>query len=278
MGCAFSTSARTGERCSSSRTCPAWAGKLALMPLPAWREGGLRTSTWGGTGLAFTKDLPELGPRVEAGDVSLLRPDTTRPALSQDEHPPAAEGSLDPAGIHRAAALLQQSTNRQALHRDCAQVPEETVTAYLKDGDATSSWKPIAAPRFTTTSMAKTGCMTMCESELKHMRRSGAHVDSSQRLSEQIERGIAGMTSQPMSNQPSLHAVAERSRRRGFPRNDRLRAAVAAETSAALVALALPSPLFHHHRHVLRAAPGSRNGAVVLSNQRHQEPGICRAG
>ncbi len=30
-------------------------GKLKLMPLPAFKEGGIRTSTWGGTGLAFTK-------------------------------------------------------------------------------------------------------------------------------------------------------------------------------------------------------------------------------
>ena len=47
--------------------CPDWrsfmiqadvqkvSGKMALMPLPAWREGGIRTSTWGGTGLAFPK-------------------------------------------------------------------------------------------------------------------------------------------------------------------------------------------------------------------------------
>ena len=34
---------------------PGLAGKLALMPLPAWHEGGPRTSTWGGTGLAITK-------------------------------------------------------------------------------------------------------------------------------------------------------------------------------------------------------------------------------
>ena len=34
---------------------PEMSGKLALMPLPAWSEGGLRTSTWGGTGLAFPK-------------------------------------------------------------------------------------------------------------------------------------------------------------------------------------------------------------------------------
>lgn len=34
---------------------PKLKGKLALMPLPAWKAGGRRTSTWGGTGLAITK-------------------------------------------------------------------------------------------------------------------------------------------------------------------------------------------------------------------------------
>jgi arabinosaccharide transport system substrate-binding protein len=34
---------------------PELAGKMKLMPLPAWKEGGRRTSTWGGTGMAITK-------------------------------------------------------------------------------------------------------------------------------------------------------------------------------------------------------------------------------
>ena len=34
---------------------PSLRGKLAVMPMPAWTPGGRRTSTWGGTGLAFTK-------------------------------------------------------------------------------------------------------------------------------------------------------------------------------------------------------------------------------
>jgi arabinosaccharide transport system substrate-binding protein len=34
---------------------PQLEGKLALMPLPAWKPGGRRVSTWGGTGLAITK-------------------------------------------------------------------------------------------------------------------------------------------------------------------------------------------------------------------------------
>lgn len=41
---------------------PSLAGKMALMPLPAWHEGGRRTSVWGGTGLAITRQTadPEL--------------------------------------------------------------------------------------------------------------------------------------------------------------------------------------------------------------------------
>jgi arabinosaccharide transport system substrate-binding protein len=42
--------------------CPGLRGKLSLMPLPAWEPGGLRTSTWGATGLAITRNCrnPEL--------------------------------------------------------------------------------------------------------------------------------------------------------------------------------------------------------------------------
>jgi arabinosaccharide transport system substrate-binding protein len=34
---------------------PSVGGKMCVMPMPAWESGGLRTSTWGGTGLAITK-------------------------------------------------------------------------------------------------------------------------------------------------------------------------------------------------------------------------------
>jgi arabinosaccharide transport system substrate-binding protein len=34
---------------------PEVAGKMAVMPLPAWEPGGRRTSTWGGTGILITK-------------------------------------------------------------------------------------------------------------------------------------------------------------------------------------------------------------------------------
>jgi arabinosaccharide transport system substrate-binding protein len=61
-------------------------GKMGLMPLPAWEEGGIRTSTWGGTGLAITKqcknpdlawklamylyyDPAQLGPRFKGTNI-----------------------------------------------------------------------------------------------------------------------------------------------------------------------------------------------------------------
>jgi arabinosaccharide transport system substrate-binding protein len=45
---------------------PSLAGKMKLMPLPAWTPGGRRTSTWGATGLAATKGgrNPELAKKL----------------------------------------------------------------------------------------------------------------------------------------------------------------------------------------------------------------------
>jgi len=45
---------------------PLLAGRMKLMPLPAWSPGGRRTSTWGATGLAATKGgrNPELAKKL----------------------------------------------------------------------------------------------------------------------------------------------------------------------------------------------------------------------
>jgi arabinosaccharide transport system substrate-binding protein len=65
---------------------PNLKGKLGLMALPAWEPGGVRTSTWGGTGLVFPKggrnfelawklaqhlyyDDAQLGPRFEQTNI-----------------------------------------------------------------------------------------------------------------------------------------------------------------------------------------------------------------
>jgi len=65
---------------------PSLKGKMALMPMPAWKPGGRRTSVWGGTGLMIMKatkhpdlawelakflyfDTPELGKRFQATNI-----------------------------------------------------------------------------------------------------------------------------------------------------------------------------------------------------------------
>ncbi len=40
------------------RNMPALSGKMKLMPLPPWEEGGLRTSVWGGTMIGFSRANP----------------------------------------------------------------------------------------------------------------------------------------------------------------------------------------------------------------------------
>ena len=112
---------------------PEMSGKLALMPLPAWHEGGVRTSTWGGTGLAFPKTCrnfelawklamylyytPEqLGPRFQRMNIlPPLKEVWTRPEFSE----PRPYYSNQPIG---------------KLYIDLVPgVPAETVTAYLSN-------------------------------------------------------------------------------------------------------------------------------------------------
>jgi arabinosaccharide transport system substrate-binding protein len=38
---------------------PGLAGKVRLMPIPAWERGGRRTSVWGGTMLGFARSSPD---------------------------------------------------------------------------------------------------------------------------------------------------------------------------------------------------------------------------
>jgi ABC-type glycerol-3-phosphate transport system substrate-binding protein len=82
---------------------PSLKGKMALMPLPAWKEGGRRTSVWGGTGLMITKatknpDLAwelakflyfepaELGRRFkETNTIPVLKDAWDLPELSQPD-------------------------------------------------------------------------------------------------------------------------------------------------------------------------------------------------
>jgi len=57
---------------------PALSGKVKVMPLPAWEEGGRRTSTWGGTMLGFPKTAPNFQSNWEFAKRLYLSPELMR--------------------------------------------------------------------------------------------------------------------------------------------------------------------------------------------------------
>jgi arabinosaccharide transport system substrate-binding protein len=129
-----------------SDEAPSLAGKMALMPLPAWAPGGRRTSIWGGTGLMIMKqtrhpdlawelakylyfDTPELGKRFLATNIlPVLKDAWTLPELNTPfpyysnqrigqmyaslapETPPVYSSPVDAA----ARIALDQAYNRAA--------------------------------------------------------------------------------------------------------------------------------------------------------------------
>lgn len=54
---------------------PGLGGKLKLMPLPAWKPGGLRTSVYGGTGLGIPKTSPDIEAAWDVAKHLYLAPD-----------------------------------------------------------------------------------------------------------------------------------------------------------------------------------------------------------
>ncbi len=57
---------------------PRLAGKVKLMPLPAWEPGGRRTSVWGGTMIGVVKDSPYREQAWEFAQTLYLSPDLAK--------------------------------------------------------------------------------------------------------------------------------------------------------------------------------------------------------
>lgn len=57
---------------------PQLAGKVKLMPLPAWTRGGRRTSVWGGTMLGISRTSPDIERAWQFAQYLYLSPDTAR--------------------------------------------------------------------------------------------------------------------------------------------------------------------------------------------------------
>lgn len=57
---------------------PQLAGKLRLMPLPAWERGGRRTSVWGGSMLGFSRSAPDFERCWRIAKALYLSPELAR--------------------------------------------------------------------------------------------------------------------------------------------------------------------------------------------------------
>jgi arabinosaccharide transport system substrate-binding protein len=146
--------------------CPDWrtmqfqmdvqavSGKMGLMPLPAWEPGGIRTSTWGGTGLAITKqckdqdlawklamhlyyDPQQLGPRF--GDTNILPPLTS--AWAQPEFSRPSEFFSGAVIGREYAALADQvpndptSTSVSSANGKLSEAFQNVAIRYREKGD-----------------------------------------------------------------------------------------------------------------------------------------------
>jgi ABC-type glycerol-3-phosphate transport system substrate-binding protein len=98
---------------------PSLKGKMALMPLPAWKPGGRRTSVWGGTGLMMMKatrnpelawelakylyfNTPEQGKRFQATNIIPVLKDAWN--LPEFERPNAFWSNLPIGKMYAALA------------------------------------------------------------------------------------------------------------------------------------------------------------------------------
>lgn len=109
---------------------PGLAGKMKLMPLPAWTPGGRRTSTWTSTGLAITKRTPrpELARQL-AEFLYLSNDDSGERAAELQILPPLRDAWHAPAFDRPSAYFSGQPIMR--LYADLApDVPAVWATPY----------------------------------------------------------------------------------------------------------------------------------------------------
>jgi arabinosaccharide transport system substrate-binding protein len=109
---------------------PQVAGKVAVMPLPAWEPGGIRTSTWGGTGLAITKQCKNVDLAWKLAMYLYYDPDQLAPRFAATNIlPPLKEAWSRPEFYDPQPFFSNQPIGK--LYAELAPtVPAETFNAY----------------------------------------------------------------------------------------------------------------------------------------------------
>jgi arabinosaccharide transport system substrate-binding protein len=109
---------------------PNLAGKLALMPLPAWEPNGRRTSTWGGTGLALTKSCRNVELAWELAMLLYYEKEHLGPRFASTNILPPLRNAWTLPEFRQPSAFFSGAKLGADYAALAPDVPEEYNTAY----------------------------------------------------------------------------------------------------------------------------------------------------
>jgi arabinosaccharide transport system substrate-binding protein len=109
---------------------PSISGKLALMPLPAWEPGGCRTSTWGGTGLAFMRPCRNFDLAWKLAMYLYYDPDQLAPVYEATHILPPLKDAWTRPEYHQPSAFFSGIKLGEVYSALAPEVPKEYTSAY----------------------------------------------------------------------------------------------------------------------------------------------------
>jgi arabinosaccharide transport system substrate-binding protein len=110
---------------------PRLRGKLALMPMPAWEPGGRRTTTWGGTGLAITKQCKNVDLAWELAMYLYYQPEQLGPRFADTNILPPLIKAWDLPQFSAPDPFFSGIPLGRAYAELAPQVPAENDNPYM---------------------------------------------------------------------------------------------------------------------------------------------------
>lgn len=115
---------------------PKLKGMVAVMPMPAWKEGSIRTSTWGATGLAITKKCKRPDLAWELAMHLYYVPEQLGPRFAKTNIlPPYIPSWSQPEFDEPREFWSNQKLGREYANL-APQVPDEKANAYMQLAEA----------------------------------------------------------------------------------------------------------------------------------------------
>jgi arabinosaccharide transport system substrate-binding protein len=160
--------------------CPDWrtnlmqtdvaavSGKMKLMPLPVWREGGVRTSTWGGTGLAFPKGGKNFELALKLGKYLYYNPTDLGERFDKMYILPPIKSAWDEPQLKTPRPFWSNQPIGTMMAQLAPDVPGEFVSAYTSIINARLGEALYAASREfeTRPDMSDDELLAVCKKEI----------------------------------------------------------------------------------------------------------------